>query len=488
MIIIIHKYNRIYIFRLKMENNKSDFTNYQKEQKNFDLKVNINKKRENSINQLLSLIPGNEYINKKRKKNRNKYNFQTNEKQSEEKEQYKKVLEKRKHLLQKTFTFKETNPNNIKENKELNKDNLLLKNNDFKNNEIQYTLINTSNTRYVPDYEPWDKELIELILPKQNENNLMNNYSSLTEEELQNIISSKLSDNDSPLIELIKYTQHPTPQINSAKDKEDSTNLQFVLTKKERRSLKKIYKERKRKDEQEKIKLGLMKPKERKLKYSNMIQLFNGAIENPSQIYQKVENSYKEREKRMLEENEKNKLTKEERRKKFREKIEKDQEKGLYGYFFKIQKIYDIENYNRFNSWIKIFCKKYKISGFLIHFYKKQENFAYLEGGQKALNKIQKRIENKLKIEQNNLKKKEEDKKNKEKNELNKNDNINDNDIKEKHNNDSINNNFSCILKWKGIIKKKNFYHFQILIKQNYQELLQFLEESNLIHLNNNIN
>ena len=50
MIIIIHKYNRIYIFRLKMENNKSDFTNYQKEQKNFDLKVNINKKRENSIN------------------------------------------------------------------------------------------------------------------------------------------------------------------------------------------------------------------------------------------------------------------------------------------------------------------------------------------------------------------------------------------------------------------------------------------------------
>ena len=26
MIIIIHKYKRIYIFRLKMENNKSDFT------------------------------------------------------------------------------------------------------------------------------------------------------------------------------------------------------------------------------------------------------------------------------------------------------------------------------------------------------------------------------------------------------------------------------------------------------------------------------
>ena len=51
--------------------------------------------------------------------------------------------------------------------------------------------------------------------------------------------------------------------------------MQFVLTKKEKKSLKKIYHEQKRKDEQEKIKLGLIKPKETKLKYSNMIQLFN---------------------------------------------------------------------------------------------------------------------------------------------------------------------------------------------------------------------
>ena len=65
--------------------------------------------------------------------------------------------------------------------------------------------------------------------------------------------------------------------------------MQFVLTKKEKKSLKKIYHEQKRKDEQEKIKLGLMKPKETKLKYSNMIQLFNnGKNVNPSQIYQIV--------------------------------------------------------------------------------------------------------------------------------------------------------------------------------------------------------
>ena len=51
------------------KNSEKDLINYQKDEKNFDLKVNINKKRENSINQLLSLIPGNEFINKKRKKN-----------------------------------------------------------------------------------------------------------------------------------------------------------------------------------------------------------------------------------------------------------------------------------------------------------------------------------------------------------------------------------------------------------------------------------
>ena len=89
----------------------------------------------------------------------------------------------------------------------------------------------------------------------------------------------------------------------------------------------------------------------------------------------------------MLEENAKNKLTKEQKRIKFKEKTDKDQELGIYGYFLKINKIYDVENYNRFNSWIKIFkiydvenynrfnswikifCKKYKIAGFLIYFF-----------------------------------------------------------------------------------------------------------------------
>ena len=297
---------------------ESDFNNYQKVHGNFDLKVNINKKRENSINQLLSLIPGNEFINKKRKKN--KSIFKNNEKPKEEKDQYRKILEKRKHLLQKSFSFKESNPKIVNENKEINKEikkeELLFKNeNDNSNNTIQFTLINTNNAKYIPDYEPWDKELLEIIFSNQKDNNLLNNYSSLSEEDLNKYISAKISENDSNLLDLISYTQHPTPQINYAKDKEDSTNLQFILTKKEKRSLKKIYHEQKRKDEQEKIKLGLMKPKEKKLKYSNMIQLFsNASFSNPSQIYQKVENSYKEREKRMLEENAKNTLTKEQKR------------------------------------------------------------------------------------------------------------------------------------------------------------------------------
>ena len=480
---------------MNSKNDELDFTNYQKDQGNYDLKVNINKKRENSINQLLSLIPGNEFINKKRKKNKAKFNFQNSEKLSEEKDQYKKSLEKRKHLLQKTFAFKELNSNIVNENKELKKDELLFKN-DKKNNEIQYTLINTNNVNYVPDYEPWDKELLEIIFSNEKNKDLLNNYSIISEEELNSIIQAKLSTNDSKLLDLISYTQHPTPQINFAKDKEDSTNLQFVLTKKEKRSLKKVYHEQKRKDEQEKIKLGLMKPKEKKLKYSNMIQLFsNASFSNPSQIYQKVQNSYKERENRMLEENAKNTLTKEQKKIKFKEKIDKDQEKGLYGYFFKINKIYDVENNNRFNSWMKIFCKKYKISGFLFNFFKQNENFAYLEGGQKALNKIQKRIGNKLKIQQNNLKKREEEKKNKEKNENEENkDKVNNIkkeiiEVKKSNNEDNnTNKDYSCVLKWKGIIKKKNFYHFQVLIKKNYQELLEFFEDNNLIHLNNNIN
>ena len=408
-------------------NEDFDYKAFQKEQGNFDLKVNINKKREHSVNQLLSLIPGNEFINKKRKKNKNK---SINEKSSEEKDYFKKLYEKRKNLLTKSFTFKESNsftptqniPN--KSNTINNKDNSINKEiktqyflEEGKNQEIHYALINANNNKFVPDYEPWDKELLEIIF--DNSNNLLNKYYSLSDEELNNIIVNKLSNNDAneKLIDLISYTHHPVPLSNEAKDKEDQINLQFMLTKKEKRSLKKIYQEQKRKDIQEKIKLGLMKPKENKLKYSNMIQLFkNDSIINPSQVYQTVQNSYKEREKKMLEENAKNALTKEQKKLKFKSKIEKDQERGIYGYFLRVNKIYDIGNCNRFNSWIKIFCKKYKLSGFLVHFFKQKENFIYLEGGQKALNKIHRRIGNKLKIEQNNLKIKEEKKEKRKKN------------------------------------------------------------------------
>ena len=77
------------------ENEQFDFTSFQKDQGNFDLKVNINKKREHNINQLLSLIPGNKFINKKRKKNKNKSNY-SNEKVSEKEDidQFKKIQEK----------------------------------------------------------------------------------------------------------------------------------------------------------------------------------------------------------------------------------------------------------------------------------------------------------------------------------------------------------------------------------------------------------
>ena len=34
-----------------------------------------------------------------------------------------------------------------------------------KNDEnIQFTLINTNNIKYIPEYEPWDKELLNIIL------------------------------------------------------------------------------------------------------------------------------------------------------------------------------------------------------------------------------------------------------------------------------------------------------------------------------------
>ena len=93
----------------------------------------------------------------------------------------------------------------------------------------------------------------------------------------------------------------------------------------------------------------------------------------------------------------------------------------------------------------------------------------YAEGGKKALNKLQKRIGNKLKIEENN--------------------NKNDNNIKENNNMDieGGNNLFKCDLVWKGLINKKKFKKLQIVVNQDKQELVQFLESKKLKQLINNL-
>lgn len=221
-----------------MEKNKGnepfDFTSFQKDQGNFDLKVNINKKRENSINQLLSLIPGNKFINKKRKKNKNKSNYHSNENPSEKEniEQFKKIYEKREHLLYKSFTFKESNSLNPNKNSQINDDKSKNKSNENlnlleegKTREIQYALINTNNNKFVPDYEPWDKELLEVIF--DNNKDLINKFYSLSDEELNNSIVNKLSKNDEKILDLISYTHHPVPLVNEAKDKDDQINLQL---------------------------------------------------------------------------------------------------------------------------------------------------------------------------------------------------------------------------------------------------------------------
>ena len=89
----------------------------------------------------------------------------------------------------------------------------------------------------MPDYEPWDKELLEVIF--DNNKNLINKFYSLSDEELNNSIMNKLSKNDEKILDLISYTHHPVPLSNETKDKDDQINLQFMLIKKREKKFKK---------------------------------------------------------------------------------------------------------------------------------------------------------------------------------------------------------------------------------------------------------
>ena len=81
------------------------------------------------------------------------------------------------------------------------------------------------------------------------------------------------------------YVQHPVPVKNEYIEKMNKVALPMFLTKKERKRLRKLGRQEKEKDKQEKMKLGLIEPAKPKLKFNNFMRILSEeAIQDPSKV------------------------------------------------------------------------------------------------------------------------------------------------------------------------------------------------------------
>lgn len=287
----------------------------------YTLKININKKKEQKVKELL----------------KKKYH-------NEQNSRIKSYTSKREKMMKKGFNFVEkgsfektlqlyTNNNSKKENNENNSKILSFVKPKFSSAPLQ---LKASNI--IPSIEPWDVEFLpsgmnNFLPPEKNGKDLkLSDFLSYFNKlpNFSQILDKKLN----------FYIHHPVPIKSEYLEKENKIQLPVYLTTRERKKFRKIKKMEKIKDEQEKIKFGLIKPKPVKITYKNFMQIFKDeSIADPSLIEQKVKQAYEERYNKMIEQNAKNALTKEQKREKRKRKLEKDSKKECRGCLIRIRKL-----------------------------------------------------------------------------------------------------------------------------------------------------
>ncbi|KAI9098033.1 pre-mRNA processing factor 3-domain-containing protein [Phlyctochytrium arcticum] len=117
------------------------------------------------------------------------------------------------------------------------------------------------------------------------------------------------------------YIQHPIP-IQPPNEPADPKPKPLMLTKKERKKLRRQQRAEIQKEKQEKVRLGLLPPDEPKLKISNLMRVLgNEAVQDPTQMESIVRAQMAARQKKANDLNAANKLTDAERKAKKRNKL-----------------------------------------------------------------------------------------------------------------------------------------------------------------------
>lgn len=175
------------------------------------------------------------------------------------------------------------------------------------------------------------------------------------------------------------YIQHPV-FVAAPWEKHLAPPKPLYLTKKESKRIRRNERQRRLKDQQDRIKLGLEPPPPPKVKLSNLMNvLTNEAIQDPTGVEKRVRREMDERFHKHMQQNEERKLSKEEKHEKIKDAHEKDLAKGYFTTVYRISNLDDPQHFFK----VDINAKQLDFVGIVLK--NPKYNLVIVEGGEKGI-------------------------------------------------------------------------------------------------------
>ncbi|KAF2157902.1 PRP3-domain-containing protein [Myriangium duriaei CBS 260.36] len=192
-----------------------------------------------------------------------------------------------------------------------------------------------------------------------------------------------------------EYVQHPI-LLEPPQDKLMHVAKPMYLTKKEQAKLRRQRRMEDHKEEQAKIRLGLVPPPPPKVKKTNLMRVLGQeAVNDPTAVEARVNREIAERADKHEEQNEARKLTKEQRHEKLTAQQDADAAKGLRVAVFRVENLSNGQH--RFK--VDINAKQNKLTGIIV--LHPRMNLVIVEGGAHSVNAYKKLMLNRIKWDEN---------------------------------------------------------------------------------------
>ncbi|KAJ1951786.1 U4/U5/U6 small nuclear ribonucleoprotein prp3, partial [Dispira parvispora] len=175
------------------------------------------------------------------------------------------------------------------------------------------------------------------------------------------------------------YVQHPVPTESVVQTVQ--TNIKpLMLTKKERKKLRRQRRAELQRERQDKIRLGLLPPDPPKVKLTNLMRvLANESVQDPTKVEAEVRRQVAARREAHEKSNQERQLTPEQRRAKKQQKLEEDQQRGIHCAAFCVQRL----THRQHKYKVDINAEQLHLTGVaILH---PQQCLVVVEGGMKSL-------------------------------------------------------------------------------------------------------